>query len=201
MPNLPQFPVQIHRVNAAFHLSTAKLPILRFDINRGELRLGYDTQRQCYSASKLLQLQPSSLLPPSGSPLRSLGNSKSKLNHMVSTSQAINPMSTGVPLSRAAFPSSTSKQQREPVRAMIISPHRPLTFVLAYKNPQFFPQYTGATKAGLIRGGYHSALPDKSSGTVQANWFIAQGGGWSSDGITLPGALDMKCTGRVSSTS
>ncbi|KAF9649590.1 glycoside hydrolase family 25 protein [Thelephora ganbajun] len=61
-----------------------------------------------------------------------------------------------------------------------------------YKNPYFSSQYTGATKAGLIRGGYHFALPDRSSGVAQANWFASNGGGWSGDGITLPGALDVE---------
>ncbi|KAJ6609064.1 putative lysozyme [Mycena sp. CBHHK59/15] len=57
----------------------------------------------------------------------------------------------------------------------------------------FFSQYTGATQAGLIRGGYHFAHPDSSSGATQANFFLAHGGGWSGDGITLPGALDIEC--------
>ncbi|KAG1864853.1 glycoside hydrolase superfamily, partial [Suillus subluteus] len=59
----------------------------------------------------------------------------------------------------------------------------------------FSNQYIGATNAGLIRGGYHFAHPDLSSGATHANCFLAHGGGWSaaSDGITLPGALDIKC--------
>ncbi|KAF9560560.1 hypothetical protein EC968_006108 [Mortierella alpina] len=61
-----------------------------------------------------------------------------------------------------------------------------------YKNPQFNSQYTGATNVGIIRGGYHFALPDRSSGAAQATYFLANGGGWSNDGITLPGALDME---------
>jgi len=52
---------------------------------------------------------------------------------------------------------------------------------------------SGATNAGLIRGGYHFARPDVSSGATQATYFLAHGGGWSSDGITLPGALDIEC--------
>lgn len=53
--------------------------------------------------------------------------------------------------------------------------------------------YDGATSAGLIRGGYHFAHPDESSGATQATYFLAHGGGWSADGITLPGALDIEC--------
>lgn len=52
---------------------------------------------------------------------------------------------------------------------------------------------SGATNAGLIRGGYHFARPDISSGSTQATYFLAHGGGWSPDGITLPGALDIEC--------
>ncbi|KAK6992708.1 secreted hydrolase [Favolaschia claudopus] len=56
----------------------------------------------------------------------------------------------------------------------------------------FSSKYTGATNAGLIRGGYHFAHPDTSSGATQAKFFLAHGGGWSGDGITLPGALDIE---------
>ncbi|KAI0656967.1 glycoside hydrolase family 25 protein [Cubamyces menziesii] len=62
----------------------------------------------------------------------------------------------------------------------------------SYTDPDFSSHYTGATNAGLIRGGYHFAHPDESSGATQANFFLAHGGGWSSDGITLPGALDIE---------
>ncbi|KDQ07276.1 glycoside hydrolase family 25 protein [Botryobasidium botryosum FD-172 SS1] len=61
-----------------------------------------------------------------------------------------------------------------------------------YKNPYFTQQYNGAYGAGLIRGSYHFAQPASSSGAAQANFFLAHGGGWSSDGKTLPGALDME---------
>ncbi|KAF9051778.1 glycoside hydrolase family 25 protein [Panaeolus papilionaceus] len=61
-----------------------------------------------------------------------------------------------------------------------------------YQNPYFSSQYTGATNAGLIRGSYHFALPNKSTGADQARYFHAHGGGWSGDGITLPGALDIE---------
>ncbi|KAG6873183.1 hypothetical protein C0995_001793 [Termitomyces sp. Mi166 len=61
------------------------------------------------------------------------------------------------------------------------------------KNPYFSSQYIGATNIGIIRGGYHFARPDISSGATQATFFLAHGGGWSPDGITLPGALDIEC--------
>ncbi|KAG2749618.1 glycoside hydrolase family 25 protein [Suillus brevipes Sb2] len=61
-----------------------------------------------------------------------------------------------------------------------------------YISPSFSNQYIGATNAGLIRGGYHFAHPDLSSGATQADYFLANGGGWSADGITLPGALDIE---------
>ncbi|KAJ3571789.1 hypothetical protein NP233_g3512 [Leucocoprinus birnbaumii] len=62
----------------------------------------------------------------------------------------------------------------------------------SYTDPLFSEHYTGATNAGLIRGSYHFARPDVSSGATQANYFLAHGGGWSADGITLPGALDIE---------
>ncbi|KIK63286.1 glycoside hydrolase family 25 protein [Collybiopsis luxurians FD-317 M1] len=61
-----------------------------------------------------------------------------------------------------------------------------------FLDPDFSANYEGATNAGLIRGGYHFAHPDISSGAVQANFFLAHGGGWSADGITLPGVLDIE---------
>ncbi|KAF7721769.1 hypothetical protein EC973_004142 [Apophysomyces ossiformis] len=61
-----------------------------------------------------------------------------------------------------------------------------------YISPTFGSQYTGATTVGLMRGAYHFAHPDTSSGAAQANFFLAHGGGWSADGRTLPGALDIE---------
>lgn len=62
----------------------------------------------------------------------------------------------------------------------------------SYIDPGFSSHYDGATSAGLIRGGYHFAHPDSSSGATQANFFLAHGGGWSGDGRTLPGMLDIE---------
>lgn len=61
-----------------------------------------------------------------------------------------------------------------------------------YLNPYFGPQYSGARGAGMIRGAYHFALPDQASGAAQANYFVDNGGGWSTDGWTLPPMLDIE---------
>jgi lysozyme len=61
-----------------------------------------------------------------------------------------------------------------------------------YRNPQFGQQYNGARDAGIVRGAYHFALPDKSSGSAQAAYFVRNGGAWSADGWTLPPALDIE---------
>ncbi|UJW34026.1 lysozyme [Saccharothrix sp. AJ9571] len=61
-----------------------------------------------------------------------------------------------------------------------------------YQNPYFTQQYNGSYNIGMIRGAYHFALPDRSSGTAQADYFVNNGGGWSGDGKTLPGALDIE---------
>ncbi len=61
-----------------------------------------------------------------------------------------------------------------------------------YTNPYFAQQYDGSYQAGIIRGSYHFAHPDASSGATQADYFIDNGGGWSGDGKTLPGALDIE---------
>ncbi|MEU4448312.1 lysozyme [Actinosynnema sp. NPDC050801] len=61
-----------------------------------------------------------------------------------------------------------------------------------YRNPDFARQYNGSYAIGMIRGAYHFALPDRSGGAAQADFFATNGGGWSRDGKTLPGALDME---------
>ncbi|MFC8511508.1 lysozyme [Streptomyces sp. NPDC057257] len=61
-----------------------------------------------------------------------------------------------------------------------------------YKNPYFGQQYNGARDAGIIRGAYHFALPNKSSGRTQAAYFVHNGGAWTADGWTLPPALDIE---------
>ncbi|EST22303.1 lysozyme [Streptomyces roseochromogenus] len=61
-----------------------------------------------------------------------------------------------------------------------------------YRNPYFAQQYNGARKAGLVRGAYHFARPDKSSGAKQGAYFVRHGGGWRADGWTLPPALDIE---------
>lgn len=62
----------------------------------------------------------------------------------------------------------------------------------SYTNPYFAQQYNGSYNVGMIRGSYHFAHPNSSNGATQADYFIAHGGGWSGDGKTLPGALDIE---------
>jgi len=62
----------------------------------------------------------------------------------------------------------------------------------SYTSPYFKQQYNGSYDVGMIRGAYHFALPDRSSGTAQADWFVSHGGGWSADGKTLPPLLDIE---------
>jgi GH25 family lysozyme M1 (1,4-beta-N-acetylmuramidase) len=61
-----------------------------------------------------------------------------------------------------------------------------------YTNAYFAQQYNGSAGAGLIRGAYHFATPNTTDGATQADFFVNNGGGWSPDGITLPGALDIE---------
>src|SRR5205823_2636640 len=46
---------------------------------------------------------------------------------------------------------------------------------LDYQNPYFAQQYDGSYQVGMIRGAYHFALPDRSSGSAQANFFVDNG--------------------------
>ncbi|HIV58358.1 MAG TPA: lysozyme [Candidatus Stackebrandtia faecavium] len=61
-----------------------------------------------------------------------------------------------------------------------------------FKSDSFAQQYNGSYDAGMIRGAYHFALPNNSSGAAQAEHFAANGGGWSADDQTLPGVLDIE---------
>jgi GH25 family lysozyme M1 (1,4-beta-N-acetylmuramidase) len=61
-----------------------------------------------------------------------------------------------------------------------------------YTNPYFAQQYNGSYNVGMIRGSYHFATPDTTGGAAQADYFVDHGGGWSRDGKTLPGALDIE---------
>lgn len=61
-----------------------------------------------------------------------------------------------------------------------------------YVNGNFSQQYAGSRSVGMIRGAYHFAIPNWSSGADQARYFVANGGGWSPDGYTLPPVLDIE---------
>ncbi|MGX9900422.1 GH25 family lysozyme [Arthrobacter sp. SA17] len=59
-------------------------------------------------------------------------------------------------------------------------------------NELFNSQYQGSRNVGMIRGAYHFAIPNWSSGADQARFFVQNGGGWSADGSTLPPVLDFE---------
>lgn len=64
-----------------------------------------------------------------------------------------------------------------------------------YTSSTYTSQTAGARGAGMYTGGYHFALPGKpgsNSARLQAQYFVANGGGWSADGRTLPGLLDVE---------
>jgi GH25 family lysozyme M1 (1,4-beta-N-acetylmuramidase) len=61
-----------------------------------------------------------------------------------------------------------------------------------YTNPAFTEQYNGSYNVGMIRGAYHFATPNTSTGAAQALFFLHHGGGWSADGKTLPPAIDLE---------
>ncbi|TNC25500.1 hypothetical protein FG385_15115 [Amycolatopsis alkalitolerans] len=65
---------------------------------------------------------------------------------------------------------------------------------VAYVNPDYLNQFRAVKAAGLIRGSYHYARPDKSSGAEQAVYLHDHDGKWFSDGMSLPPALDMEDT-------
>lgn len=67
-----------------------------------------------------------------------------------------------------------------------------------FKDSRFNTNYVAADRAGVIRGAYHFARPNVSSGAVQANYLASNGGAWSADSRTLPAAIDLEagCYGK-----
>lgn len=61
-----------------------------------------------------------------------------------------------------------------------------------YRSAAFDHQYLGAARAGLVRGGYHFARPDSGGPEEQVDFFLNNGGGWTDDGSTLPGMVDLE---------
>ncbi|WP_372494556.1 lysozyme [Pseudarthrobacter humi] len=61
-----------------------------------------------------------------------------------------------------------------------------------YTSPTYASQYQGSRNVGMIRGAYHFAIPNWSSGADQARYFVQNGGGWTADGHTLPPVLDFE---------
>ncbi|HTJ72230.1 MAG TPA: lysozyme [Actinospica sp.] len=133
-----------------------------------------------------------------------MGSSMHALELAASNTPASGPGSGSAPATAAVVPDLASK-----VQGIDVSSHQPsidwskvaphVNFVYAkategtyYVNPLFDSEYEGPYNYGVIRGSYHFAVPSNSSGTAQADYFIAHGGGWSADGKTLPGALDIE---------
>ena len=61
-----------------------------------------------------------------------------------------------------------------------------------FTSSYFAQQYNGSYQQGLVRGAYHFGNPSNSSGAAQADFFVSNGGAWSADSQTLPGALDIE---------
>jgi GH25 family lysozyme M1 (1,4-beta-N-acetylmuramidase) len=59
-------------------------------------------------------------------------------------------------------------------------------------NPIFKQQYQGARGVGMLVGATHFALPNTSSGTTQADYFLADGGTWTANDGVLPPVLDIE---------
>ncbi|KAF2636221.1 N,O-diacetylmuramidase [Massarina eburnea CBS 473.64] len=60
-----------------------------------------------------------------------------------------------------------------------------------YTDPRFSSHWADSTNASMYRGAYHLARPTTSSGAAQAKYFLSRGGGWTDDGTTLPGLLEL----------
>lgn len=111
-----------------------------------------------------------------------------------STSRATSPTSTSTRPTPTALASSSS---RSPLLSTLELPSQHANNIQAtegttYTDKTFSKHYTGATEAKLIRGAYHFAHPGQNQASAEADFFVKNGGGWSGDGITLPGMVDLE---------
>ena len=61
-----------------------------------------------------------------------------------------------------------------------------------YRSSQFGAQWAASSNVGMLRGAYVFATPNTASGAATADYFVANGGGWTADGRTLPPMLDIE---------
>ena len=66
------------------------------------------------------------------------------------------------------------------------------TEATTYRSSQFAAQWAASAKVGMMHGAYVFATPNTASGTATADYFAANGGGWTADGRTLPPMLDIE---------
>lgn len=95
---------------------------------------------------------------------------------------------TGIDVSHYQGPIDWPSLARAGVTFAYLKATEGVTFV----DPTFAANDAGAAAAGIPRGAYHFALPDRSSGAAQANYFLANGAGWTPDGHTLPPVIDIE---------
>ena len=61
-----------------------------------------------------------------------------------------------------------------------------------YTNPFFAQQFNGSYDAGLVHGAYHWTEPGNGDPVDECDYFLEHGGGWTDDGRTMPGMLDVE---------
>jgi GH25 family lysozyme M1 (1,4-beta-N-acetylmuramidase) len=108
-----------------------------------------------------------------------------------------NPASSAITAAVAGLPGIDVSSYQGNLNWATIAPHIDFAYAKAtegtyYTNPDFTNQYVGPYDQGVIRGAYHFGIPNNSTGATQADYFAHHGGGWSADGLTLPGALDIE---------
>src|SRR5690625_2765986 len=139
--------------------------------------------------------RPRHLAPPSGTSRRSLlrGSALGAMALSAGTAAAIAPAAQAAGL----YGQDVSGWQGRVDWAAQAAAGSRFSYVKAtegrsYRSPDFDHQYIGAGEAGLVRGGYHFARPDSGDPEEQVEFFVNNGGGWTSDGITLPGMVDFE---------
>jgi GH25 family lysozyme M1 (1,4-beta-N-acetylmuramidase) len=146
------------------------------------------------ASGKIVQVSPTHYATPIRPEALTHPDADDMGSSIAATQLASSTQNTSVPSGPGGIDVSSNQK---PITWSKVAPHVDFVYAKAtegtyYTNPEFNNEYEGPYSYGLIRGAYHFAIPNNSSGTTQADYFVAHGGGWSSDGKTLPGALDIE---------
>ena len=160
----------------------------------GPHRLAYDpmtaTMVTVYKPTSTTPVHPTMLTHPANDTMGTVTRANGGGNRGNATTPAITPAVAGLPgIDVSSYQGNLNWASIAPSIDFVYAKATEGTY---YTNPDFTNQYVGPYNQHVIRGAYHFGIPNNSGGAAQADYFVNHGGGWSADGLTLPGALDIE---------